>query len=598
MTLTASLIDPLWTLAQGFGLQQQGGAGGGLGGGEGGEALWLVSPWKPIVALVFFLGWAWVVATIYDKDAARWFLPRKAWNLGHVVAGVVAFALVLLVPVFWIGLPAMALVLGLDLGVYALARNRDHRVPDSQHWTLDFEKMKRARAERQTVKSRGQVTLELRGPKGLVPPPAKESPEYEVRLAGEKLLLDAIDARASRIDVAPGTNGAYVAAFLVDGVRQNRDAMQPANAFAVIDFFKAASGLDVNDRRRRLRADIAMEQGGARRKLRIITSGGAAGLRLSILVDPESQVKFKLEELGLLEGQRKELEAIVKERQGAVLVAAPPQGGRTATLYTLLRAHDPYTSNVQTIELEPSDTIEGVRHNVFNPMADGAEYSTTVRSILRRDPDVVAIAELPDPATAVEVTRADHERTRTYVGLRADNSLVAIQTFMKAAGDSEAAANALHGVIAQKLLRKLCLNCRVEYPPSPELLRKLGVPAEKVSKLFKKGGQVLIKNKPEVCPVCQGVGYFGQEGVFEVFRLDADERKLIASNDLAGLRAALRKKRLPSIQDAALAKAVQGVTSVEEVVRVTGGQQSAPAKPPAAPAATPPGRPASGPPAQ
>jgi type II secretory ATPase GspE/PulE/Tfp pilus assembly ATPase PilB-like protein len=120
------------------------------------------------------------------------------------------------------------------------------------------------------------------------------------------------------------------------------------------------------------------------------------------------------------------------------------------------------------------------------------------------------------------------------------------------------------------------------------MLKKLGLPADKIKQLFKKGGQVLIKgNRPEICPVCKGVGYVGQEGIFEVFRIGDAERALVKAGNFAGLRAELRKRNLPTIQQAALRKAVEGTTSVEEILRVTADQPAAgtrPAAPPARPA--------------
>ncbi|MFT3684197.1 MAG: hypothetical protein QM783_04595 [Phycisphaerales bacterium] len=156
----------------------------------------------------------------------------------------------------------------------------------------------------------------------------------------------------------------------------------------------------------------------------------------------------------------------------------------------------------------------------------------------------------------------------------------ALGGWIKAVGDASLATKHLQGVVAGRLLRKLCVNCRVPYAASPDMLKKLGVPDGKQVQLFKKGGQVLIKNKPEVCPVCAGGGYVGQTGIFEVFTLGDEERALAAENNLVGVRALLKKRQLPSIQQAAIRKAVEGVTSVEEVMRVT-----APPTPPAPPAA-------------
>src|SRR6185295_9799805 len=270
---------------------------------------------------------------------------------------------------------------------------------------------------------------------------------------------------------------------------------------------------------------IAVEKVEPRHKVRVTSIGAQAGMRLLMLMDPEAAVKRKPANLGLLEPQMAELKKLVEDAHGVVILTAPLDNGRTTSLYTIVRMHDAYTKNVQTIEIDVQDALEGIRQNKFDPQADGAEFSTLVRSILRRDPDVVGVAELPDANTAKEIARADQERTRTYVSLKAENSVDALRTWMKVVGDSEIGSKCLRGAIGQKLLRKLCVNCRVAYQPSPDMVKKLGLPPDKIKQLFKKGGQVLIKNKPEVCPVCAGVGYVGQEGVFEVFPLGEAERE-------------------------------------------------------------------------
>jgi type II secretory ATPase GspE/PulE/Tfp pilus assembly ATPase PilB-like protein len=173
-----------------------------------------------------------------------------------------------------------------------------------------------------------------------------------------------------------------------------------------------------------------------------------------------------------------------------------------------------------------------------------------------------------------------------WVSLQADGAVGAIQQWMKLIGDADATANSVRGVVAQKLLRKLCINCKQAYQPAPDVLKKLGLPADKVKQLFKKGGEVLVKNKPETCPVCQGTGYLQRDAAFEVFEVSDGAREMIKTQNWAGLKAELRKGGLPSIQQAALRKAVEGVTSVEEVLRITAEPQ--PAKPAAAPAAAKP----------
>ena len=554
------------------------------------EGFLLVSWWKPLLLLIPFLAWAWVVSAVYDKHAARFHLPRQRWNTFHLIMGLVAALIPLLIPgqlgilAFVLALVLIVVIFAIDLIAYAVVANKDDRVPEAFKIRLDMSKLAEARASKASSKLQAKVALVIKNPKtGVIEPPAKETPEYETRVAAESLYITGIEARASRVDIAPSSkDGAYAVSLQIDGVRQAATPIPAANAVKVIDFWKAAAGLDPADRRRKLTADIKVARDAdPPQTVRLTTSGTSSGMRLTLLFDPEGVVKRPIEDLGLLDAQMSELTEIVSESVGVVLLAAPPSSGRTTTLYTILGMHDAYTSNVQTIEIEPQGALEGVRHNAFDPTGDGPEYSTLTRSILRRDPDVLGVAELTDANTAKEIARVDQDRTRVYVGLRADSALTAVQTWAKAVGDLDDAARALHGVLAQRLLRKLCTNCRVAYTPSPEMLKKLGLPSDKVRQLYKKGGQVILKNKnqPETCPVCKGTGYCGQAGIFEVFRVGDEERQMLKAGNLAGLRAEWRKRKLPTLQQAALRKAVEGLTSVEEIMRVMAEPSSKQKKP-------------------
>ncbi len=561
-----------------------------------GEGLFLVSFWKPLILLAPLVGWLWIISRIYDKHAFRFHLGRGKWNAIHLSIGVVAVIAALAIPVkgeaaFWIGLAVMIVILVGDLVAYAVVANKDDRVPEEFHVKLNMAKLGEARAAKAEAKKQGKVELVIRAPdKSTLAAPLAETPEFEVRVASEAVVTKALEVRASQADIGPtGKDTNYAVSYLVDGVRQPGQTVPGPNAIKVMDFWKTAGKLDIQDRRRKLTADVTIERGVDKHILRVTTSGTQGGMRMSMLFDPAKAVNKKVAELGLLEPQMAELKAIIDDGRGVVLLAAPPDMGRTTTLYSVTRMHDAYTTNVQTVELETQVSLEGIRQNVFESAGEGPEFSTFTRSILRRDPQVVGIAELPDDQTAKEVAKADHERTRVYVSLKCDNALAAILIWMKAVGDPELASKALHGVLAQKLIRKLCVNCRQPYQASPDMLKKLGVPSDKPRQLFKKGGQVLIKNKPEVCPVCSGIGYVGQDGIFEVFRIDKAERELIKAGNLNGLRAEFRKKGLPTIQQSALKKAFDGTTSVEELSRVT-MEQKPEAKPAAKPAApgTPP----------
>lgn len=565
-----------------------------------GDAVMLMSPWKPFLFIIPFIPWALMVSKVFDKHAAQFFLAREAWNLVHLIVALVAVVAGIGLPMVigmenegavWIGWLAMVVILLGDLVAFIQITNRDERVPDTKQLSLlDFSKFQEAKEAKAESKKQGKSILVIKSPdKAILAVPNADTPEFEMRNAGEQLYLKAESVRASQIEINPVPNAkepAYAVSFLVDGMRQAGDVLPAATGLKLIDFWKSAGKLDLNERRKKLTADITVEQGDSRHKVRLQTSGSQGGMRAIMLFDPEAAVKRKNADLGLLEAQMTELKAITAVEQGVVLMAGLPDGGRTTALYAITKMHDAYTKNVQTVEIDQQDTIEGVRQNIWEAVADGPEYSTLVRSILRRDPAVLSVAELPDANTAKEIAKADQERTRTYVGIRADGAAAAIATWLKAVGEAESASKCLQGVIAVRLVRKLCGNCKVAYQPSPDMVKKLGLPPDRVKQLFKKGGQVLIKNKPEVCPACNGVGYLGQEALWEIYKFSDEDRALIRKGDLSSLfKVEMRKRNIPNIQQVALRKAVDGITSVEELARLSGeGSPAAAAPKPAAPA--------------
>ena len=553
------------------------------------QAFMLVSLWKPILLFAPFIAWAWVIATHLDKHAQRFFLGAEKWNAIHIIMGAAALALVLFIPLGGIAGFAGAfvgsiIILGVDILIYVSIANKDERVPEAGRLSIDMSDVAEKREAKKQAKQLGSSELLIVGAdKMKVMPPSKESPDLAVRIAAEQIVIKAIELRASQVDILPASESAYAASMLIDGVRQKGDAIAAADAIKIIDFWKKCAKLDVEDRRRKLTGKISVSwgEGTTSTDVKISTSGTKGGMRMTMIFNPSQAVRRKPKDLGLLDPQLKLLKEWAQlgpKAGGVVLVAGQPDGGRTTTLYSLLKLHDAYTSNIQTIEFEMEDAIEGVKQIIWDASAEGPDFATTVRSSLRRDPDIVGICELQDVETAKNVANADLERTRVYLSLKADDALTAIQTYIKAVGDPKLAAQGLRGVVAHKLVRKLCENCKVPYQPSGDMLKKLGLPADKVGELFKKGGQVLVRNKPEQCTLCNGLGYLGQTGVFAVYEIGDEERALIAEGNLQGLRSALRKSGLPSIQQSALRKAVEGVTSIEEVTRITAPKKPAAAK--------------------
>ncbi len=540
----------------------------------------LISWWKALLLLAPFVGWAWMLSSILDKHAQRFFLGQEKWNLIHMVFGLGAAALVLLMPMGGIAGFAGAFfgviaILAVDVFLFVTVANKDERIPEHARLRLDLSEMSENRANRREAKKLGSSELVVVGANKMkIMPPEKETTAYAVRVAAEEIVIRGYEAHASQIDLHPLNESTYGVSLLIDGVRQQGEQLPKADAVQIIDFWKSAAGLDVQDRRRKLSGSVTVSgEHMSNQTLKCVSSGSKHGMVLTMIFNPDQAVRRKPEDLGFTGTQLDLLKNWADETQGVVLMAAPGDNGRTTTMYSLLRLHDAYTSNIQTVEYEIEDALEGVKQIRFDPSAENADFATLVRSTLRRDPDVVSVCDLPDMETARNIANADLDRSRVYLSLRGEDAISAIQLYVRAVGDAPLAAKGLKGVVAQKLLRVLCQNCKVSYQPSPEMLKKLGLPADKIKQLNKKGGQVLIRNKPEVCPVCNGVGYQGQIGCFGVFPIEEEEKKMIGAENWNGLRTAMRKRSLPTVQQAALRKAVEGLTSIEEVSRISTGEK-------------------------
>jgi len=187
--------------------------------------------------------------------------------------------------------------------------------------------------------------------------------------------------------------------------------------------------------------------------------------------------------------------------------------------------------------------------------------------MIRQDPTVLMVSRVSDPSTAQLLSDAAEDGPRVYVGLPVGDTFTALRTWIKAVGDASSAAKTLRAITAQRLIRRLCQSCRAPFSPDPDALRKMNLPVDRIQQLYKETGQVMGKKEPMECPACRGLGFAGRIAVFEVMALDDTARELIAAAQLDKLRAYLRKRKTMWLQEAALSRVVEGVTSISEIQR-------------------------------
>lgn len=534
------------------------------------DAAVLMSIFKPIVFAIVLGLWGAAVARI-DKDLDYFFLPRRKWNLILISAGIVGFGLWVGLPSFWIGLPAALLVIGGSLVGYVQFRNG--KVKDSERWTFDPKSWmgaKVAAARHAAAQEKAAIAFTTKA--GVrVDVPTGDHPDTAAHTTLETILGFALPRGAQRLTVQIAAEKTAVSAE-VDGVGMPGPTPEPKAAMAMLDYVKKHAKLDVDDRRRKQTGDLYIEAGEQKTPhlLRITTAGSTREIQGVMAIDPHKAVALRLDDLGLLPGQLDALRPVLKELTGTVIVAAPPGNGLRTTLYACLNKHDPYTQSVMTLEEEVIHEIEGVTHGTIQTGEGVMPVSEQLAVVIRRDPAIIMYPKLADVASAKLIAGSSHE-VRFYAGMRQEDTFKALRAWIKAIGDPRKAADALSAVISSRLIRKLCENCRVAYTPDPAQLKKLNLPADRVTQLYKHSGKVQVKNDQQTCPACLGMGFRGRTGVYEVMVLDKPSRQLIAQGQLDQLRAHLRKQRMYYLQEAAIMRAVDGVTSMAEAMRALGG---------------------------
>jgi type II secretory ATPase GspE/PulE/Tfp pilus assembly ATPase PilB-like protein len=543
---------------------------------------------KPIVTFATFVPYAVLVSTKLEKDAAYFNLKPQKWAAIFLAFGTAGVLAALLIPTWFAGFPLMIALFAVPCTWYMKFRNEALKGTKTKPLTfldIDFGKMA---AARKAKNAQAGATLRFqKKDRSEQAAPDRKDPAYEVYVGLESILLPALDARASRIEIGLSKQGAQVQQ-VVDSMRFKREPIAGELATRIVDLLKGFAELDPAERRKFQRGTVPIVRDGNRIVLTITSVGSMQGEAIRVDIERDKQLTIPLAKTGMSEQQVKLLvDTLTADPRGTVLVGARPGQGLTTLTYALLGRHDSLTSNIKTLERRFERIVEGVEHTDFD--AAKSDFGTQLQSIVRRGPDVVFAADVADAGSAKVLCAAGARSTLFYVGMPSDSVPDIMAAWLKAAGDPKAAADALRLVIAQRLVRKLCMTCRAPYAPNPAEQKMLGIAAGKPVQIYKQSGKVLIKDQPVDCPTCKGVGFLGCTAVIEVLPLDTASREVLATGDVKGAYMQARRTfKCPSLQDAALIKVRNGETSFDEVKRIF-------APPPAAAGTAAPSAPAKSP---
>jgi len=510
--------------------------------------VFLISPWKPIVICAVFIAWAWLASTHLEKDAKSAHLNAVKWNGIYMTAALVSLAVMLFGINFYIALPLGIAILLSPILIYWKVRNA--AVSEEYQFRLGADSLKAALDSRKRAKADRQVSMKFEGKNGAAQVPEKEDPQLDIYLTADELISEALLNRASRIEFQLTSNGCQ-SMYLTDGIPTKQEAIAADTGAKVLAFLKEIAGADPTDVRRRQTGKFEVSTDEISADVDLTASGSSNSHIVRLDFNRSQGVLRSWDSLGMLAKQRELLDQLKQEnrRHGIVLIGGSEQSGVTTTGYAILSQHDSYLSNIVTLEQEILATLEGITHNAASDQA--GDYASQLQTLIRRDPEVILAADLVDAAAAKIAVKPGKDGPLIFISMPATSFAELVSRWASFVADPRQSFDALQAVVYQTLVRRLCENCRVAYKPSEDLAKQ-GLPIDKVEHLYRKGGQVEVKNKIITCPICNGSGYMGQIGVFETMFLDSETRKHLIAGDLkAALAQARRTKTYVRLQEAA-----------------------------------------------
>ena len=377
----------------------------------------------------------------------------------------------------------------------------------------------------------------------------------------QQIFEKAIEMRATDVHLEPKEGEELIVRCRVDGIMQNVLTLKGSAGRAVVSAIKVCADMDIAERRRPQDGTFALLKAGRKFDVRAASGPTSFGEKMALrLLDADSSViNGGLTSLGMRESMLKTLQAIVQQPHGMLIVCGPTGSGKTTTLYVALGEIDVLSRNIVTIEDPIEYRLENISQTAVNTAAE-LTFAKILRSVLRQDPDVILVGEIRDKETAEIAMQAALTGHFVFTTLHANDTATTVTRLLDIGIDTTLIQSAVTAVLAQRLVRVLCPKCKEPYPAPPEFRQKLGVPPEKEVTIYREKG----------CPACHGTGYKGRTGVHELLVFDNAIRELLVGHpSIQAIRAAARKAGTRTLQEAGIAKVLAGITSLNEIVRVT-----------------------------
>lgn len=389
---------------------------------------------------------------------------------------------------------------------------------------------------------------------------ATEFDEYSqpvVRLV-DALLNDAVKRGASDIHFEP-EQGFLRIRYRIDGVLRQIRSLHKNYWSAMVVRLKVISGMNIAESRAPQDGRISLSLSGRSIDFRVSAQPTTHGENLVLRILDRQKGIVALEDLGLQDEELKTLRLMMARPEGIILVTGPTGSGKTTTLYSILNHVNTEGVNIMTLEDPVEYPMAMIRQTSVNEVAK-LDFASGIRSMMRQDPDVILVGEIRDQETAEMAFRAAMTGHQVYSTLHTNSAIGAIPRLQDLGVLPDIMSGNIIGVVAQRLMRRLCTHCRQPYRPDDELtLKILGVGPEWTGEVFRAAG----------CDHCDNTGYRGRVAIMELFKMDGDIDELIARRATGReIRDAARKTGFRTLAEDAISRVLAGQTSLDEISRI------------------------------
>jgi len=553
-----------------------------------------VAIWKLVMLLV--LVWIWVksagwVGSDTEEMGDAIGMPGRIWNPIIVFAPLLGFLLAITVPIFFIGWALMLLLYMGPFIAYVTMRNgkvtSDQKVFTPDHLKNWFASLGRRQPKAREIKhawqAGPQVDLVAIGPlqnenqQALI-----EARQVSAYISVKYLLADAIKQRAERI-LLEYTADAVAVRYQIDGVMHSvtpkvheKLPLDRQLGDAMLLVLKRVAHLKTQERRAKQEGKLRVEFDGNKYDTTLTTQGTQTGERVVVQLAIITKTKRTLADLGMRDKTREGLQGIIGPGQhGLVVLAALPGDGLSSTWHSTLHGTDRLMRDFISIEevkkREPD--VENVDVSKFDA-SKGETQEGVIPKLILKQPEVICVPECNSSEAMTLLTKwIEAENRLAVVSVRAKDASDTIIRLLSMKIPPESLSNTLRGVLYTRLVRRLCEQCRQSVQPTPELLQRLGIPAGRVQVLYQEKqplqpGETRKRGEPEICPACNGLGYKGRIGIFELLVVDDKiKQALLKAPNLETIKKLARAGGNRTLQEEGILLVAQGITSISELQR-------------------------------